>query len=68
MTHEKVLRKEWGMQFHPEKLYYKGMLGDLCHDRADAAGSITLCIHYLLKLLTNFRDSSIYPYRTVKVL
>ncbi|XP_066152330.1 uncharacterized protein [Euwallacea fornicatus] len=39
MTHQIVIRKEWGMEFHPTKLYYKGMLGDLCHDRADAAGT-----------------------------
>ncbi|XP_066253411.1 ionotropic receptor 75a-like [Euwallacea similis] len=40
MTHQIVIRKEWGMEFDPTKLYYKGMLGDLCHDRADAAGTI----------------------------
>lgn len=45
MTHEKVLQREWGMEFHPEKLYYKGMLGDLCHDRADTAGALPY-IHY----------------------
>lgn len=42
MSHETVVTNEWGQEFHPSKLYYKGLLGDLCHEKVDAAGTSQL--------------------------
>lgn len=38
MSHVKMYQSDWGLEFHPTKLYYKGMLGDLLYGRADVAG------------------------------
>ncbi|KAL1494890.1 hypothetical protein ABEB36_010405 [Hypothenemus hampei] len=38
MTHKKIYRSDWGLQFDPIKHFYSGMMGDIYNNHADVAG------------------------------
>uniref|UniRef100_A0AAR5QEI9 Ionotropic glutamate receptor C-terminal domain-containing protein n=2 Tax=Dendroctonus ponderosae TaxID=77166 RepID=A0AAR5QEI9_DENPD len=64
MSHEVVVTNEWGQEFHPSKLYYKGLLGDLCHEKADAAGTVmftpTERLKYFKFLVSTTKEMSLH--------
>ncbi|KAH1009640.1 hypothetical protein HUJ04_001968 [Dendroctonus ponderosae] len=52
------------LEFHPSKLYYKGLLGDLCHEKADAAGTVmftpTERLKYFKFLVSTTKEMSLH--------
>nr|WJJ63352.1 ionotropic receptor 75b [Pachyrhinus yasumatsui] len=41
MTQKIIITDDWGLEYHPTKQYYKGMLGDLHYGRADISGTLS---------------------------